>query len=146
LALPWDLVDAKIITKRLSEIKLSPQGVEIDADAEKAAIDHIYRRFEEAFSGELEDNVVVLADVSISRHHCKKEAADFLSVTNLPVYGTPLGKTVVDETSERYGGVSARKLLRYLEITHNTLLRFTSGSLVLMRLNRRSSRRSLFSS
>lgn len=110
LALPWDLVDVIITTKRLKEIKLSPKEVQIDADAEKAAIDHIYRRFEDAFSGKLEDNVVVLADVSISRHHCKKEAADFLSVTNLPVYGTPLGKTVVDETSERYGGVYIGKL------------------------------------
>ena len=128
MALPWDLVDVKIVTKRLSEIKLSPQEVQIDADAEQAAIDHIYRRFEDAFSGELEDNVVVLADVSISRHNCKQEAADFLSATNLPVYGTPLGKTVVDETSERYGGVSARSLLHYLAITHNPLHRFTSGS------------------
>ncbi|KAF8810967.1 putative pyruvate decarboxylase 2 [Phlegmacium glaucopus] len=104
LALPSDLVDEIIITHRLNH-KLCVEEVKIDADAEQAAIDHIYRRFEDAFSGEVKDNVVVIADVSISRHHCKKEAAEFLSVTNLPVYGTPLGKTVVDETSERYGGI-----------------------------------------
>ena len=102
LALPWDLVDIKIVTKRLND-KLCREELDPNADAEQAAIDHIYRRFDAGFSGELKDNVVVIADVSISRHDCKKEAADFLSVTKLPVYGTPLGKTFVDETSERYG-------------------------------------------
>jgi len=83
----------------------------IDADAVQAAIDHIYRRFDDAFSGELEDNVVVIADVSVRRHDCTTEATDFLSATNLPVYGTPMGKTVINETSERYGGVSACGLI-----------------------------------
>lgn len=82
------------------------EEIPIDADAEQAAIDHIYRRFEAAFSGDVKDNVVVIADVSVRRHDCTTEATDFLSATNLPVYGTPLGKTVVNETSERYGGVS----------------------------------------
>ena len=118
MALPWDLVDVKIITKRLSQ-KLSRQEIQIDPDAENAAIEHIYRRFQDAFSGKLEDNVVVIADVSISRHNCKKEVADFLSETKLPVYGTPLGKTVVDETSERYGGVSARSLSQIITLLRN---------------------------
>jgi len=107
IALPWDLVDDPkwyITTKNL-EKKLERKEVEVSLDAERSAIDHIHRRFDEAFRGELEDNVVVIADVSISRHDCIKEVEDFLSVTKLPVYGTPLGKTVVNETSERYGGV-----------------------------------------
>ncbi|KAF8880218.1 hypothetical protein CPB84DRAFT_1792704 [Gymnopilus junonius] len=104
LAIPWDLVDVKIVTTRLND-KLSVEEIPIDTDAEQAAIEHIYRRFVDAFSGKVEDNVVVIADVSVRRHHCTTEAADFLSVTKLPVYGTPLGKTVVDETSERYGGI-----------------------------------------
>ena len=109
----------------------------IDADAELAAIEHIYRRFNDAFSGELENNVVVdafcgelepnvvveafsrelehnvvvIADVSVRRHDCTTEATNFLSATNLPVYGTPMGKTVINETSERYGGVSACGLI-----------------------------------
>jgi len=53
----------------------------------------------------VKDNVVVIADIGINRYHCKNQAADFLSTTKLPVYGTPLGKTVVDETSDRYGGI-----------------------------------------
>ena len=118
MALPWDLVDVKIITKRLSN-KLSRKEIQIDADAENAAIEHIYRRFTDAFSERLDDNVVVIADVSISRHDCKKEAAEFLSATNLPVYGTPLGKTVVDETSERYGGVSALSLSQIITLSRN---------------------------
>ncbi|KIM41681.1 hypothetical protein M413DRAFT_71562 [Hebeloma cylindrosporum] len=109
IALPWDLVDVEITTKRLTT-KLTARDIPIDPDAEQAAIDHIYRRFDDAFSGELDNNVVVIADVSVSRHHCKDEAADFLAATNLPVYGTPLGKTVVNETSERYGGVYIGKL------------------------------------
>ncbi|KJA15249.1 hypothetical protein HYPSUDRAFT_92030 [Hypholoma sublateritium FD-334 SS-4] len=104
LALPWDLVDVKITTTRLYE-PLKKEEVLINADAEKAAIEHIYRRFEDAFEGELVNNVVVIADVSISRHHCKKEVAAFLEATQLPVYGTPLGKTAVNETSDRYGGI-----------------------------------------
>jgi pyruvate decarboxylase len=105
LAIPADLVNVEISTPRLNA-PLRRKEIEINADAETIAIDHIYRRFDEAFKlpG---DNVVVIADVSIRRHDCTTEATDFLSATNLPVYGTPLGKTVVDETSERYGGVSA---------------------------------------
>ena len=100
----------KIDPKRLNN-KLIREEIVPNADAEQAAINHIYRRFNEVFSGELKDNVVVIADVTISRHDCKKEAADFLSATKLPVYGTPLGKTVVDETSERYEGVSVREFI-----------------------------------
>jgi TPP-dependent 2-oxoacid decarboxylase len=96
-------------TQNLND-KLVRKEIVIDADAEQAAIDHIYRRFDDAFSEELKDNVVVIADVSIGRHHCRNEVEEFLAVTKLPVYGTPLGKTVVNETSERYGGVSARWL------------------------------------
>lgn len=86
---------------------LSKKEIEINDDAEAAAIDHIFRRFVDAFTGELSNNVVVIADVSINRHHCRREVAEFLKATQLPVYGTPLGKTAVDETSDRYGGVSA---------------------------------------
>lgn len=112
IALPWDLVDVVIVTSRLQE-KLVIKDVDIDKDAETAALDHIYRRFCEAFSQPLKDNVVVIADVGISRHHCKKEARDFLAATNLPVYGTPLGKTVVDETNERYGGVGSNFFMAF---------------------------------
>jgi pyruvate decarboxylase len=122
LALPWDLVNEKIITKRLDD-KLTRKEILIDADAEQAAIDHIYRRFDDAFSGEEVKDVVVIADIGINRHHCKKQAAEFLSVTKLPVYGTPLGKTVVDETSERYGGVSASArefILNYYIISNHS--------------------------
>lgn len=105
IALPSDLVDTKITTSRLHE-PLKKEEIPINKDAESTAIAHIYQRFTDAFQGELDNNIVVIADVSIGRHHCKKEVADFLATTNLPVYGTPLGKTVVDETSPRYGGVS----------------------------------------
>lgn len=110
MAIPWDLVDVQILTKRLNE-PLRVEELLIDADAELAAIEHIYRRFDAAFSGDLEDNVVVIADVSVRRHDCTTEATNFLSATNLPVYGTPMGKTVINETSERYGGVSACVLI-----------------------------------
>lgn len=102
----------KITTTRLNE-PLEIVDVVINADAEKAAIEHIYRRFQDAFQGELVNNVVVIADVSISRHHCKKEVAAFLEATQLPVYGTPLGKTAVNETSDRYGGVGSCQLNLY---------------------------------
>jgi len=120
LALPSDLVNAEIPAECLKD-KLCEKEIEINADAEKAAIDHIYRRFEEAFSGELEENVVVVADAGINRHHCKIQAAEFLSATKLPVYGTPMGKTVVDETSERFGGVSAHKFILKHYIISNHL-------------------------
>ncbi|KAH9483490.1 Pyruvate decarboxylase [Psilocybe cubensis] len=104
IALPADLVDTKIVTTRLHE-PLKKEEIPNNKDAESTAITHIYQRFTEAFAGWQDNNVLVIADVSISRHHCKKEVADFLAATDLPVYGTPLGKTVVDETSPRYGGV-----------------------------------------
>ncbi len=103
----------KITTTRLNE-PLQVVDVDINADAENAAIEHIYRRFQDAFQGELVNNAVVIADVSISRHHCKEEVAAFLEATQLPVYGTPLGKTAVNETSDRYGGVGSCEFTLYV--------------------------------
>lgn len=104
------------------------KDVDIDKDAETAALDHIYRRFCEAFAKPLKDNAVVIADVGISRHHCKKEASDFLAATNLPVYGTPLGKTVVDETNKRYGGVRSSLILGNSSQINPSFYRFIWGT------------------
>lgn len=65
-----------------------------DPQAETAVVEYIYRLV----------NKVVLVDAGVARHGCKDEVDQFLADTQLPVYATPMGKTVVSETYPRYGG------------------------------------------
>ncbi|KAG5727919.1 putative pyruvate decarboxylase C13A11.06 [Termitomyces sp. T112] len=83
LSLPTDLVSANISTERLS-IPLTRNPPPNDPQTESFVIDLIAKQFEVA-----EGDAVVLVDAK----------------TKFPVYSTPMGKTVVDENFERYGGI-----------------------------------------
>ena len=50
--------------------------------------------------------VAVLVDACAVRHDVVAELKELIEKTHLPVYSTPMGKTVIPENYDRYGGVS----------------------------------------
>lgn len=80
---------------------LSVEPPENDHETEEFVLDEIVKLVEQA-----RDDTIVLVDACAVRHGVRKEAEEFYKHTGFPVYSAPMGKTAVDETYERYGGVS----------------------------------------
>lgn len=100
LMLPTDLVHESIPAKRLqTPLNLSPP--QNDPEVEEFVLDEIIKLVNEA-----EQDVVILVDACAVRHGVKKELEELVAKTGFPVYAAPMGKTAVEETYERYGGVS----------------------------------------
>jgi len=49
--------------------------------------------------------VVILVDACAIRHDVREEVNELARKTGFPVYSAPMGKTVVSESYERYGGI-----------------------------------------
>ena len=102
LALPPDLVTEKISAESL-QFPLSRYVAQNDLAAEKFVVDRICGLFKKALA--LQQTVLVLVDLGVIRHDVIQEVYDLLRRTGFPVYATPMGKTAIDETYGRYGGV-----------------------------------------
>ena len=48
---------------------------------------------------------VILVDCLTARHEATKEARQLCDLLHLPIFTTPMGKTIIDETHSRYCGV-----------------------------------------
>ncbi|KAK7885378.1 Pyruvate decarboxylase 1 [Exophiala xenobiotica] len=48
---------------------------------------------------------VILVDCLTARHEATKEARELCDMLDLPIFTTPMGKTIIDETHARYCGV-----------------------------------------
>lgn len=94
-----DLVKEEISSDRLS-VPLSSARPPNDPDTERFVLNLIQERVSAAGG-----DVVVLVDACVTRHNCLNEVLDLLKRTGFPVYGTPMGKTAIEENYERYGGV-----------------------------------------
>ena len=97
--LPTDLVHVKIPKKRLlTPLNLDPPRN--NPEVEGFVLDEVMKLVESA-----ERDVVILVDACAVRHGVKKELRDLAEKTRFPVYAAPMGKTVISEQYERYGGV-----------------------------------------
>ncbi|THH27005.1 hypothetical protein EUX98_g7185 [Antrodiella citrinella] len=99
LMLPTDLVHTKIPAKRLR----TPLNLDLpanDPDTEEFVLDEIMKLVDQA-----NGDVVILVDACAIRHNVKSELADLLKKTGFPVYAAPMGKSVIPETYDRYGGI-----------------------------------------
>jgi pyruvate decarboxylase len=99
LTLPTDLVFHKISSERL-KIPLPRVPPPNDPEVEAFVLDEIVKLVEAA-----EDDVVILVDACAIRHDVRAEVNELIVKTGFPVYSAPMGKTVVSENYERYGGV-----------------------------------------
>lgn len=98
LGLPANLVDAKVPASLLdTPIDLSLKANDVDAQEE--VIETVTAMIANA------TNPVILVDACASRHDCKAEVDRLVKATNFPVYTTPMGKSGVNESEKRFGGV-----------------------------------------
>lgn len=101
IMLPTDLAFSPAdAAKSALETPLKPNPPAAAPDVEDFAIGEITRLVKDA--GE---DVVVLVDACAVRHDVEAELKDFVKTTNFPVYAAPMGKTVIPEDYERYGGI-----------------------------------------
>lgn len=101
MTLPTDMVNEEISTERLNTPLTRKQTIN-DPQMEEFVLDLIQERVKEAGG-----DVVVLVDACVIRFDVQDEVNEFLRQTGFPVYSAPMGKTAVDESYQRYGGVSA---------------------------------------
>jgi len=99
MALPTDIVVEKIASDSL-QFPLRRYTIQNDLKTESYVLDRITHLFTAA-----QADAVILIDLGVLRHHIIDEVRQFLSETGFPVYATPTGKTTIDETYERYGGI-----------------------------------------
>ncbi|KAF8580115.1 pyruvate decarboxylase [Ramaria rubella] len=99
LTLPTDLVYAKISALPLQtplQLDLPPN----DKDIEKYVLDEIVKSIDGAAG-----DVAILVDACAIRHGVVSELHELIHVTGFPVYSAPMGKSVVFENFERFGGI-----------------------------------------
>lgn len=100
LTLPTNMVFERIPSSRLS-VPLIRSRPPNDPDVENFVLKEVAALVEQAG-----DDVIILVDACAIRHDARKEVYELATKTGFPIYSTPMGKTVVDEGYERYGGVS----------------------------------------
>ena len=100
LSLPTDIVYIKTARSRL-DTPLDVHPPPNDPDVEEFVLDEIVNAVR-AVNGD----VVILVDACAVRHHVHDEVKELIEKTGFPVFSAPMGKTVVKENWERYGGVS----------------------------------------
>ncbi|KAL9711063.1 hypothetical protein Ac2012v2_005602 [Leucoagaricus gongylophorus] len=125
MTLPTDMVHQEICGERL-KIPLTRQPAMNDLQTEEYVLDLIQKRVEEA-----EGNMVILVDACVIRFGVQEEVKTFLERTGFPVYSTPMGKTAVDESYSRYGGIYIGTITHPLvkERVESTKLIMSIGSL-----------------
>ncbi|KAF9650215.1 pyruvate decarboxylase [Thelephora ganbajun] len=101
ITLPTDLVNAVVSATPL-QIPLDFTIPENDTATEAAVLDVIVKQVSTA-----QDRVVVIVDGCALRYGVTGEVKDFLRKTKFPVFVAPMGKSAVDESYERFGGVYA---------------------------------------
>ncbi|MDC6270769.1 alpha-keto acid decarboxylase family protein [Acetobacter pasteurianus] len=105
VGLPSNLVDLMVPASLLEtplDLSLKPN----DPDAQDEVIETVERIIKEA------KNPVILVDACASRHNCKGEVAQLVDATQFPVFTTPMGKSGVNESHPRFGGVYVGSLSR----------------------------------
>ena len=100
ITLPTDLVNAVVSATPLEKpLDLTIPGN--DTAGEAVVLDEIVERLTAA-----QERVVVIVDGCALRHDVSSVVKDFLEKTKFPVFVAPMGKSAVDESYERFGGVS----------------------------------------
>ena len=90
----------KISAKRL-KVPLLRTPPPNDPAVEAFVLDEIVSLVKEAGQ-----DVIILVDACAIRHDVREEVNDLVNKARFPVYAAPMGKTVVSEQHEYYGGVS----------------------------------------
>ncbi len=100
LMLPTDIAYMRISATRLkTPLNIEPPPNE--QETEEFVLDEIIKLVEAA-----QNDVIILVDACGIRHGVRHEVEELVHRTGFPVYAAPMGKTLIDESYHRYGGVS----------------------------------------
>ncbi|KAJ3781340.1 pyruvate decarboxylase [Lentinula aff. detonsa] len=99
IALPTDVAYIKISHERLS-VPLPRLPAQNHSLGEAVVIEEILKLVEQA-----QGDVVVLVDVGAVRYNAVEEVKAFVETAGFAVYASPMGKSVISEAYERYGGL-----------------------------------------
>jgi pyruvate decarboxylase len=98
VGLPANLVDLKVPASLLEtpiDLSLKPN----EPEAQEEVVENVLELVSKA------KNPVILVDACASRHSCKKEVEQLVNATQFPVFTTPMGKSGINESHPRFGGV-----------------------------------------
>lgn len=98
LAIPTNIGEVKVPASDL-QTPIDFSLPDNDPDAESEVIDIVKSAIEKAKSP------IILVDACAYRHNSIAETRELALVTKFPVFTTPMGKSVINESYERYGGV-----------------------------------------
>jgi pyruvate decarboxylase len=93
----WETISSHRLRIPLSRV--TPPN---DPDVETFVLDEIVKLVEQ-----VDNDVIILVDACARRHDAISEVTDLVRKTGFPVYSAPMGKAIVTESYERYGGVSS---------------------------------------
>jgi TPP-dependent 2-oxoacid decarboxylase len=105
IMLPSDMVRQRIPAARL-ETPLNLVPPENNPEIEAFVLDEIVKLVEGVTKGEEKGEVVVLVDACAVRNYVKQEVDELVKKVRFPVFAAPMGRTAIDESYDRYGGVS----------------------------------------
>ncbi|KAI0700359.1 pyruvate decarboxylase [Cerioporus squamosus] len=99
LMLPTDIAYMRIPATRL-KTPLSIEPPANEPETEEFVLDEIIKLVEAA-----DNDVILLVDACGIRHGVRHEVEELVKRTGFPVYSAPMGKTLIDESYSRYGGI-----------------------------------------
>ncbi len=99
LAIPIDLVLPKISAGPLAQPL--ERNVHVNPVEDESAVLGEVEKLVQGSAGD----VIILVDVCSLRKGAEKETVEFIKTTGFPVYANPMGKAIIDEGYDRYGGV-----------------------------------------
>lgn len=98
IGLPANLVDLKVPTSLLStpiNLQLNPN----DPESQLEVVNHVLQIISQS------RNPIILIDACCLRHKCRPEVEALVNLTQFPVFTTPMGKSGINESHPRFGGV-----------------------------------------
>jgi pyruvate decarboxylase len=98
------MVDQNISSASLAT-SLTPCIPSNDPPTENFVLDEIAKLAKAAQVEGENDGIIILVDACAIRHHVRNEVKQLCEKTGFPVYAAPMGKTVISEEYERFGGV-----------------------------------------
>lgn len=98
LAIPTNIGEFKV-PKAALDTPIDFSFADNEPQAEQEVLDLVYEEIKKS------KRPIILVDACAKRHGSVEEVLKFVRRTGFPVFTTPMGKSVVDESYERYGGV-----------------------------------------
>lgn len=103
LTLPTDLVYAKVSSSPLKDCLRKKVIQDLEAKPDPKMIQHVVDQIGGLFAKA--ERPIIMLDACCNRFRVQAEAIKLVEAVQIPVYTTPMGKTVIDESHALFGGL-----------------------------------------